>query len=184
LETLLPVLEGSASQVADSLIIVVTDGTGLRAQTSYTIPERGSIQRVDFGAVASDTDGDGLPDAWELLHFSSLNRNGSSPVAGGQTVLQAFTAGTDPNDPNGAFRISLTLSNDQQIVSFHARKAEGIGYEGRTRQYSLQFATDPGGSWQAVPGYSGITGNNQTTTFQAPIAGTPVFYRGQVSLTP
>src|SRR4030095_15122531 len=74
-ESVTPVLNTNASQISQSVFIVVTDGSGLRAQTSYTIPDRGVVQRVDFGVAAVDSDGDGLPDAWELLRFGSLGPN-------------------------------------------------------------------------------------------------------------
>jgi hypothetical protein len=138
---------------------------------------------VDFGAAASDSDGDGLPDAWELLHFTNLSRSGNSPAAGGQTALQAFTAGSDPNNPNGAFRLNISESNGQRVVSFVARRAEGVGYEGMTRYYALESNLDPGGTlWPALAAYEQITGNNQTVTYQAPGRTQVQFYRGKVWL--
>ncbi len=124
---------------------------------------------MDFGAVAVDSDGDGLPDAWELQHFSNLNQSPGSMDPNGMTALQNFIAGTDPNDPNGAFRLRIDLTNNQKQVSFTALKAEGPGYDGMTRLYTLEsnpaFAST---SWAGVTNYTGITGNNQTVAYLTP----------------
>lgn len=47
-----------------------------------------------------DTDGDGLPDAWEILHFGDLSQKpGDDFDVDGYTNLQEFTAGSDPKNP-------------------------------------------------------------------------------------
>lgn len=49
-----------------------------------------------------DTDADGLPDAWEQTHFSSLSQTAGGDFDGdGYTNLQEYNAGTNPN--NAAF---------------------------------------------------------------------------------
>ena len=72
LESVAPAANPDATQVGDSVFITVLDGGGLRAQTGFVVSERGTVQRIDFGVVATDIDGNGLPDAWELYHFSGL----------------------------------------------------------------------------------------------------------------
>jgi Tol biopolymer transport system component len=57
-----------------------------------------------------DSDGDGLPDDWELAYFNTLDRDGSGDYDGdGQTDRAEFLAGTDPTDANSVFRV-ITLS--------------------------------------------------------------------------
>lgn len=47
---------------------------------------------------ASDTDGDGMDDAWELQHFGNLDRDGSGDLDGdGVSDLDEFLNGTDPS---------------------------------------------------------------------------------------
>jgi hypothetical protein len=183
LESVAPVSDTNASQISDSVFISVTDGSGLRAQTSYLIADRGVAERVDFGAAAVDSDGDGLPDAWELQRYSNLNQSPGSLAPNGMTALQNFIAGTDPNDPNGGFRLRIELTNQQKQVSFTALRAEGPGYDGMTRLYTLESnPTFAAASWTAVPSYTDIAGNNQTVDYLTGALDTPNFFRGKVLL--
>ncbi|MEZ5387545.1 MAG: hypothetical protein R3F13_18700 [Prosthecobacter sp.] len=50
-------------------------------------------------AVQLDTDGDGVPDAWELEHFGTLGRDlGLDTDGDGVSDYDEWLAGTDPND--------------------------------------------------------------------------------------
>jgi hypothetical protein len=44
-----------------------------------------------------DSDGDGLPDAWETNYFGNLNQTGSSLDSSGNTLLYDYENGVDPN---------------------------------------------------------------------------------------
>jgi len=183
LESLLPVTDPGASQMGESLIIVVTDASGLRGQTTYMLDERGQVQRVDFGTAIPDSDADTLPDAWELLHFGNLNQNGNSIAANGSSVLQNFISGADPFSTNSLFKLNMTVSNNQQIVSFLALRAEGAGYEGKSRYYSLETGANlTATSWIGVTGFTNLLGNNQTLLFQMTRTNSSVFYRGRTWL--
>ncbi len=58
----------------------------------------------------TDTDGDGLPDDWELAYFNGLQRNGTGDSDGdGQTDAMEFQAGTDPTNVGSILRV-ITLS--------------------------------------------------------------------------
>ncbi len=60
----------------------------------------------------SDSDSDGLPDAWEQLYFGGLSPNPGDGASNGiNTVLQAYIAGLDPTDPLARFEVS-DLQND------------------------------------------------------------------------
>ncbi len=51
--------------------------------------------------AAGDSDGDGLPDQWELDRFGSLDRDGTEDFDGdGVSDLEEFENGTDPNTQN------------------------------------------------------------------------------------
>lgn len=53
-----------------------------------------------------DRDGDGLPDWWEEEHFDSPTAANPNALAANEvnTLMQAFIAGLNPNDPNAFFR--------------------------------------------------------------------------------
>ena len=183
LESFTPLFDPASSQVGNALFIVVSDATGARAQANYTLAQRGEFLRMDFGSAIPDSDGDGLPDAWEANYFGSLNQNAGSLGANGMSALQNFIAGTNPNDPNSVFKLSIAATNNLKEVSFVALRAEGPGYVGLTRIYSLEGSSNMApASWTGVSGFTNLAGNNQTVTHQSPVAGAPAFFRGRITL--
>ena len=55
--------------------------------------------------AATDSDGSGLPDAWEILHFGHLGVDpDADPDHDGATNLMEYLAGTDPNSAASVFR--------------------------------------------------------------------------------
>ena len=53
-----------------------------------------------------DSDGDGMPDAWELQYFGTLARDGTGDFdSDGSTDLQEYLAGTSPTDPASFLKI-------------------------------------------------------------------------------
>jgi hypothetical protein len=72
------------------------------------LADRGRLERLDLrlGTAPIDSDGDGLADAWEMLHFGNLNQNGLGDADGdGVNNLREFRAGTNPLDPNSRFEL-------------------------------------------------------------------------------
>jgi len=144
---------------------------------------RVSLQSAS-NAPAVDSDSDGLPDAWESLHFGNLSQNAGSLDSNGQTALQNYVAGTDPNNSNDVFRLAVSMNGGSRTVSFFAVQAQGVGYDGRQRHYALEMSTNLGGGWTGVPGYTNLLGNQQTRVYQPPNTAPPAFYRGRVWLEP
>jgi len=183
IESVVPINDANSSQAGDSLFIVLRDNSGVRGQTNFTVVERGAAQRFDFGLSVIDIDGDGLPDGWEFRYFGNLSKTPGSITTNGQTVVQHFIAGTDPNNPNGGFRLYIDKSNDLKHVWFTAARAEGPGYDGMTRLYTLQYRPVlESGFWANVPGYISITGSNQTVNYYPPELGDVGFYRACITL--
>ncbi len=181
MESVAPLSDPNAAQVGEQVFVSVLDQTGLRLQAALVIAERGDVQRIDFGVAVPDGDADGLPDAWELQWFGSLNRHPASPTANGFTALDHFIAGTDPN--GAGFRLHLTQTNQQKRVSFLARRAEGPGYTGMTRLYTLETrATLAAGSWSGVLNYVDIAGADQTVEYVTTDMSGSAFFRGKIVL--
>ncbi len=63
-----------------------------------------------------DSDGDGLPDSWEIAHFGNLNQTASGDFDGdGVSNLQEYLDGTDPTNAASAL-YRITLVNDGGTV--------------------------------------------------------------------
>lgn len=67
-----------------------------------------STDTIDPGV---DTDGDGLPDAWEYTYFGSLapSANGD-PDGDGESNLSEYRSGTNPADPNSVVHSARQLN--------------------------------------------------------------------------
>lgn len=181
LESVSSPVSPDASLTGQSLFIVVTDPSGIRADHSYTVGQRGEVLRLDFGAPVPDADGNGLPDLWELAHFGATGLDPQAVNPNGHTTLENFVAGTNPNDGTSRFKVNAGIEGAQRKVWFFARAAEGPGYQGVTRFYTLEKSPDlSAGSWMGVPGFIDVPADNQTVIHLAPLAGPRAFYRGKV----
>jgi hypothetical protein len=174
-----PASSPQLSQPGDLFVITVTKLGTVQFTTTNIPSTSGTALRLDFGASV-DTDGDGIPDAWELAHVGTLDSDGD-----GVPDVAKFTAGTNPNDPNDVFRLAIQmLTNGNMEVSFLARLAQGQDYVGLTRYYALESTTDLASSnWVAVPGYERLAGANQVVAYASgATAAAPTFFRGRVWL--
>lgn len=170
--------------LGDSVIITVRNQSGTAHQVVHTVTEPGVALRLDFGASV-DTNGDGVPDGWELATLGTTGANLSLDTdADGVADRGEYVAGTRPVDASDVFR--LAVQNDGAVirVSCRALRAVGTGYESRTRYYSLEFATDPvSGPWQSIENLSRIPGADQLVIYEQPAdTEVPVFFRARVWL--
>jgi subtilisin family serine protease len=112
--------------------------------------------RVDALAALGlgDSDGDGIPDWWELWH--GLNPNDPSDAAldsdgDGVSNLNEYLAGTDPRDAADYFHIASITAGTNCVLSFQSAL---------NRLYTLEFWTNSvANSWTPLPGQVDIAGN-------------------------
>ena len=115
----------------------------------------------DIG-TALDSDGDGIPDWWMLLHFGhatgqagDLSRAGDDSDGDGMSNWQEWIAGTDPRDGSSRLRMLMPVRN-QSGINLSWESVDGV-------TYFLQRTTLRGGDpFSSIQ--SNITGQAGTTT--------------------
>ncbi len=134
-----------------------------------------------------DHDGDGMPDAWEQWYFQTTNALYGGPHedhdSDGIPNRYEYIAGTDPTDETSRFRVNITHSNQDILVSFPALEATGNGYTRKSRFYDLEEISDVRtGRWWQVAGFTNILGNNVSVIYTTPPGRHPRFYRARTRL--
>ena len=139
---------------------------------------------VAAATFLGDSDCDGLADAWELSVFGNLIHSGTADDDGDGASNEAeYIAGTNPTSSASYPSLNISSSSGQANIVFAALKADGVGYAGLSRYYTLQERADLAqGPWNPVPGYTDILATNQTVTYTAPLAGSRHFYRTRIRL--
>jgi hypothetical protein len=115
-------------------------------------PTPGQIELVN-----PDSDGDGLPDAWELANGTQVGvSDGEADLDhDGMTNFQEFRAGTSPTNAASALRLEISLSQlGQPVITF--TQVAGVGYD---LQYRTNLQT---GAWEQL---TNLTAGTITTVF-------------------
>jgi hypothetical protein len=170
----------------------LTNG-GVASVTIFLTPWRGgpltnvaSVAAFEFDAfpannratnvllVTGDVDQDGLPDSWESANgLSSGNPNDANFDLDhdGQTSLQEYIAGTDPNLAESVFKAELRV----QGASVEVRFATVLD-----RRYRVERSAAPTGPWAAIGGE--LFGDGDVAIITDPIPGGTLqyFYRIRV----
>lgn len=121
---------------------------------------------------AEDSDCDGMADAWELLHFGSLSRDGSRDLDGdGVSDLDEFWRRTDPTRSNGP-TIPVILSPADRTRVAQSRPEitirNGTDPDPEDRvTHVFELYTEPGMRHLAARA-EGLAGPGATTTWAVP----------------
>jgi len=110
-----------------------------------------------------DSDGDGLPDGWEMDHglseFSAIGPDGAEgdPDGDGSTNLQELMAGTHPNDAGSVLRVESVVKNGTGGFEVTWQSVPG-------KTYQVLYASNLGGPWQEnLPASEVAAGVGETT---------------------
>lgn len=112
----------------------------------YSVPSIGAFE------VHGDSDGDGLPDAWEMQTFESLAHEGTAdPDEDGHSTWREYVAGTHPNRADSVPpRLRMALG---------ATEALSVAPSATGRYYRIERSAQLGpGDWQTVGTQAGGTG--------------------------
>jgi hypothetical protein len=124
-----------------------------------------------------DSDGDGLPDWWEIQNgldpHSALGDNGTlgDPDGDGFPNYQEFLAGTGPHDPNDFLFLTQTVTTREVLLNFLPL----IG-----RSYTVYYTDDLSSEiWHPLRNYSLITDTTPISVHELPLKPSR-FYKLQI----
>lgn len=132
-----------------------------------------------LSASPADSDGNGLPDAWEIHYFGTVGQKpAADPNGDGVSLHDEYILGNNPRSANPNLLQTGRDSAGKPVLVLDARAAFGPGYAGKVRKFRLLTnpALDAGG-WQVLPGYESITGDNLPRSIPIPDAEARRFYK-------
>lgn len=137
----------------------------------------GSGLRAAALQVLADTDGDGLPDAWETgrpgFGVNDPSDGSRDDDSDGMTNAEEYFAGTDPFNSASYLKVNLTIPG-QATITFNAVS---------NRTYGVEYTDGLPPFWQMLGNVLAST-NNRPEALIDPSAHTNRFYRLVIPLQP
>ena len=125
--------------------------------------------------------------AWMQQYYPGTATNNyaslaASVASNGMTVWQDYLAGINPTNPKSCFSLVITNAAGHIVVSVPSVQTNSC-YSGVTRYYSIEQCTNMliGGSWQAIPGYTGLQASGGIIACTN-AANSVMFYRAEATL--
>jgi hypothetical protein len=120
--------------------------------------------------VSTDSDHDGLDDAWEIATFGDLKQDGNGdPDGDGATNLAEWKAGTNPLSAASIFRLSFAGAIGANTISLKWSSVPG-------KRYQVQYSDDLGKSSWTNLGDPVVAGSDAASA-NAATSGDSRFYR-------
>lgn len=114
---------------------------------------------------AADTDGDGLPDAWEDENFGSLTAGATADSDGdGSSNLMEYLAGTDPRSAASVFRPTSHAADGNLVLTVPTVSG---------RSYRVWGTANLQGSWTP---HDTIAGDGSTVEWTYALGQSPRFF--------
>jgi beta-glucanase (GH16 family) len=177
----------NAVAAADSHVFTVNGTTGLSMMTNddwwtsgVHYDTAGSVllgERFAGAAIArldTDSDGDNIPDSWEIIHLGSEIASDGSPDndTDRSSDLHEYLAGTDPTNSTSVFMIedgSIGLASNEFVLTWRAVT---------NKSYMVLTTPDLNSPW--VTNATGIAGASPSCVHTATVSGASAYFKVRV----
>lgn len=167
-------VSGSDRYLSGNYLAAAASATGIDTNTQNI--GFNFLTLTPWSVDLSDVDADGVPDAFEQLHYGSLTNAAHSDTDGdGYTLWQEYVAGTQPTNPASFFRVADFTNAPPATVFVVAPTETG-------RFYRLESAASPTSAWTGVAGQTNVPGTGSAHAFPVPAAATTHHFRVLISL--
>ena len=143
----------------------------------------------DFGSVNSQTANVKVVDnyiSWAEQQFGldpELNDPKEDNDGDGLTNEYEYLIGSSPVEQSVDSETEISIEDSLIKLSFMTKSAEGDGYAGLERVYSVEESNDiTKDSWKAVLGYQNLVGNGQKISLSKAINDVKKYYRLKVNI--
>jgi len=139
-----------AAETGTTLYITVLDGSRVKNQLELVVGERGTVRRLDFGNV--DTDTDGLPDGWEQAYLYGLDYGpNDDPDGDGSDNAQEYRLGTNPlradarhpGDVDQNWRITIA-----EVSAYYNSWKKGLAWSISPTNIPIEYVTRATYLWE------------------------------------